>query len=61
MGNRRKVYFQPQNFNHLEGLKMRKFLLLLVLSAVARKVLAAVQNHQPAAEAKANEALTPSA
>jgi hypothetical protein len=45
----------------LEGLKMKKFLFLLVLSAVARKVLAAVQNHQPAAEAKANEALTPSA
>jgi hypothetical protein len=61
MGNRRKDYFQPQNFNYLEGLKMRKFLFLLVLSAVARKVLAAVQNNQPAAEAKANEALTPSA
>jgi hypothetical protein len=45
----------------LEGLKMKKFLFLLVLSAVARKVLAAVQNNQPAAEAKANEALTPSA
>jgi hypothetical protein len=40
---------------------MKKFLFLLVLSAVARKVLAAVQNKQAAAEATANEALTPSA
>ncbi|MFD0913448.1 hypothetical protein [Methylophilus luteus] len=41
---------------------MKKFLFLLVLSAVARKVIAAVQNNQTApAEAKANEGLTPSA
>jgi hypothetical protein len=41
---------------------MKKFLFLLVLSAVARKVLAAVQNNQAVtAEAKTNEALTPSA
>lgn len=41
---------------------MKKFLFLLVLSAVARKVIAAVQNNQPrAAEAKTNEALASSA
>jgi hypothetical protein len=49
-------------FQSPEGLKMKKFLFLLVLSAVARKVIAAVQNNQAApAEAKANEGLTPSA
>jgi hypothetical protein len=40
---------------------MKKFLLLLAFSAIARKVVAAVKNNQPArAEAPPNENLNPS-
>lgn len=40
---------------------MRKFLLLLAFSAIARKVMAAVKNHEPAAaNAKPSETLHPS-
>ncbi|MFD1122127.1 hypothetical protein ACFQ2T_06400 [Methylophilus flavus] len=39
---------------------MRKFLLLLALSAIARKVVAAVKNNQPTANAGSDETLHPS-